>query len=552
MALSRAPSLSSPADPAPGGSGQGARQQMLRSAGAVAGLTLLSRLSGLLREFTHAHFLGTGTGADAFSVALLIPNLLRRLVGEGAVSSAFVPVFVRHLEREGAPQVRVFAEKFFTLWSAALVVVTLGGMAIAGTGLALAGNWAAWSPEKLALTASLTRWLFPYLILVGLAAVGGGILNAFGIFAVPSATPLLYNLAFSGAGWLLATYWFPEDQAPYAFSIGVLLGGALQILVLLPSLWRLGIRPRLRWPGGHEGVREVLRLLLPGTFAAGIYQLNVAITNLLAMKIPDEGSVSALRYAARLMEFVLGVVVYALSTVSLTTLSRQAAAGDRGAFRSTLSEVIRLTTFITIPGSVGLALLGEPVISLVLQSGKFDEDSARLTASAFRFYLPGIFLVGLNRVLVSAFYSLKNLWTPVRVGAVDLLVNFGFAWALMSPLKHDGIALATTLAALFQAIWLLWAFARRERDLIPWREVSLSLARAAASAVVMGAVCWALLGILPGPGSGKPVLALAVGTIILAGILVYFGVARLLGAPEASVLTKGLSRLRSLWRRPQR
>ena len=366
--------------------------------------------------------------------------------------------------------------------------------------------------------------------------------------AVPSSTPLLYNLAFSGAGWLLASYWFPEDQAPYAFSIGVLLGGALQILVLLPSLWRLGIRPRLRWPGGHEGVREVLRLLLPGTFAAGIYQLNVAITNLLAMKIPDEGSVSALRYAARLMEFVLGVVVYALSTVSLTTLSRQAAAGDRGAFRSTLSEVIRLTTFITIPGSVGLALLGEPVISLVLQSGKFDEASARLTASAFRFYLPGIFLVGLNRVLVSAFYSLKNLWTPVKVGAVDLLVNFGFAWALMAPLKHDGIALATTLAALFQAIWLLWAFARRERDLIPWREVSLSLARAGASAAAMGAACWALLRILPGPGSGKLVLALAVGTIILAGILVYFGAARLLGAPEAAVLTRGLSRFRKLWR----
>jgi putative peptidoglycan lipid II flippase len=259
--------------------------------------------------------------------------------------------------------------------------------------------------------------------------------------------------------------------------------------------------------------------------------------------------VSALRYAVRLMEFVLGVVVYALSTVSLTTLSRQAAAGDRAAFRSTLSEVIRLTTFITIPASVGLALLGEPMISLILQSGKFDETSARLTASAFQYYVPGIVLVGLNRVLVSAFYSLKNLWTPVMVGAVDLVVNFAFAWTLMVPMKHDGIALASTLAALVQAVWLLGSFGRRERDLIPWREVSLSFARSLASAAAMGAACWALLGILPGGGSSKLVLGLAVGAVVLAGILVYFGIARILGAPEALVLAKGLSRFKRLWRR---
>ena len=401
----------------------------------------LSRITGLLREYTHAHFLGTGLGADAFRIALQIPSVFRRLVGEGAISSAFVPVFTRHIQSGDREEIRRFAEKFFTLWTVGLLVITAAGMALAGRALLALQGVVAWKADELELTASLTRWLFPYLFLIGLSAVAGGILNSFKVFALPSATPLLFNLSFIACGACLSPL-FPGDRVAYGFAVGVLLGGALQIGVLLPSLRRLGLRLRPRWPGGHSGVREVLRQLVPGTFGAGIYQINVMLSSFLALRLPGNGQVAALGYAQRLMEFVLGVFVFALATVSITTLSRQAAAGDRPGFRSTLSEVLRLTTFITVPSAVGLYLLQGPVIALVFQSGKFDAGSARLTAAAFQWYVPGIVLVGVNRVIVAAFYSLKDIWTPVRVAAINLAVNLGGSWLLMRTMGHAGIALA--------------------------------------------------------------------------------------------------------------
>jgi len=526
------------ADPHPESAG---RRQMLRSAFAVGSITLLSRISGLLREATHANFLGTGMASDAFRIALLIPNVLRRLVGEGAVSTAFVPVFARHVQTGDTPRIRLFAEKFFTLWTAILLLITVAGMALAGSLLALGAHTDAWPPEKLELTATLTRWLFPYLLLVGVSAVAGGILNASGVFALPSATPLLFNVCFIAAGWLLAGL-FPGERAAFAFAIGVLLGGILQATVLAPSLWRMGIRPCLRWPFDHAGVREVLRLLIPGTFGAGIYQLNVFISSVLAMRIPQEGAVAALGFAGRLMEFVLGVFVFALSTVSLTTLSREAAATDPAAFRATLSEVLRLTGFITIPSAVGLYVLREPIIRLLLESGRFGAESVRLTATAFQAYVPGLFLVGLSRVVTVAFYARREIWTPVRVSAVNLAVNAILSWALMGPLGHAGIALASTIAALVQAGWLVWEFTRREPDLVATGEILRSLAQTAAAALGMGLVCFWTLSFLPGGESGKFVFGLGVFGAILAGAAAHFALARLFGSSEAALFLRALSR----------
>ncbi len=519
----------------------GVRRGMLRSAFAVGFITFLSRITGLMREFTYAYFLGTGTGADAFGVAVLLPNIFRRLVGEGAISSAFVPVFTRHIHKEGPAAVRAFAEKFFTLWMVLLIAITLLGMAFAGMAFLSIQGFVAWPPEKLVLTASLSRWLFPYLFVIGLSAVAGGVLNSFGNFALPSATPLFYNLAFIAAGWLLSGF-FPGEQAVYSFTIGVLVGGALQLAVLIPPLWRMGIRFRPSWWGGHAGVREVLRLLIPGAFGAGVYQINVMVSSMIAMKISDEGAVAALRFSGRLMEVVLGIFVFALSTVSLTTLSRMAAAGDRDGFRSTLSEVIRLTGFITFPSAVGLYILREPVISVLLQYGRFDDRSALLTASAFQCYIPGLFLVGINRVLVSAFYSLKDIWFPLQVGVVNLVINAILSWVLIDPalgLGHIGIALASTLAAFLQAVCLIAGFARKERGFLAGREILASLVRSLASAVVMGAVALALLWIIP-RGAGKPLLAVLLAAAILICGAVFFSVGIGLGARESASLTGAL------------
>ena len=519
-----------------------ARGRMLRSAFAVGALTLVSRVTGLLRETVHAHYLGTGLGADAFRVALLIPNVFRRLVGEGAVSSAFVPVFTRVVRQEPGDVVR-FSETFFSLWSMVLLAVTTLGMALAPSVLeSLGAIGVAWTDEKLALTSQLTVGLFPYLLLIGLAAVAGGILNARGIFALPSATSILYNLAFIAAGLLLARRFAGESGPAWAFTIGVLAGGLLQLLVLLPELWRVGIRLRWRAPFGHPGVREVLRLLLPATFGAGVYQLNVLVANFLAMRLPGSGAVSALGYAGRLMEFVLGVFVFALSTVSLTTLSRQAAEGDRAGFRATLTEVLELTVFITTPSAVGLFLLQEPVIALLLQTGRFDRESAVLTAQAFQWYVPGLVLVGLNRVIVAGFYAQKDVWTPVRIGSASLVVNAFLSWALMGPLGHGGIALASTLAALFQIVWLFARFRLWGDERIAVRGPLLTWLRAGAASFVMAGVVLLVKHFWIDPAVGRIALGIGVGAAIAAGAVVYFAAASLLGAPEARRLWRTLAR----------
>jgi putative peptidoglycan lipid II flippase len=520
-----------------------ARRGIIRSALAVGLITFLSRITGLIRESTMAHFLATGVGADAFRIALQIPGVFRRLVGEGAISSAFVPVFTRHVQKQDPHEIRIFAEKFYTLWTAGLLAITLAGVALAGGILLSLQGIVSWTPDRLALTASLTRWLFPYLFLVGLSAVAQGILNSYKVFALPSATPLLFNLAFIASGWLVAPLLEKED-VPYAFAGGVLAGGFLQIAILVPPIWKLGIRLRPRWPGGHPGVREVLRLLLPGAFGAGIYQINVCISSFLAMRIPAEGPVAALGYAGRLMEVVLGIFVFALSTVSLTTLSRQAASGDRPAFRATLSEVIRLTVFITVPSGIGLYLLRESVVSLIFRSGDFTPDSAALTIAAFEGYIPGIVIVGVNRILVSAFYAFQDTRTPVKVGAVNLAVNVAFCLALMPSLAHVGIAAASTLAALVQGIWLVWTFTKRERDLLAAREILRSAARSILASVVLGGICLAFLQIAPAEERGKLVLGAWVLGTILAAAAAYFIAARILGAPEAGMLFQALRRRR--------
>jgi len=540
--LPNSPTTPPGARQAAGGGGPVEHHGILRSAYAIGGISLLSRILGLIREYVHAHYLGTGMGADAFRIGVLIPNVFRRLVGEGAIASAFVPIFSRHVQREGREAIRIFAEKFFTLWTILLALITLAGMALAGWAVvSLNAMQEAWTPEKLELTENLTRLVFPYLFLIGLSAVAGGILNSFKIFALPSATPLFYNLAFIGAGCLLAPR-LPAEQAAYAFAVGVLAGGAIQLAILLPALWKLGVRPRPRWPGGHQGVREVLRLLVPGAFGAGIYQINVCISSFLAVQLGEDGPVSALGYATRLMEFVLGVFVFALSTVSVTTLSQQAASGDRAAFRATLSEVIRLACFITIPSAVGLYIFRDPIISLILQSGEFKEKSLELTSLAFQYYIPGLVFIGLNRMLVSAFYSLKNLWTPVKLAVVNLAINVILAWFLMKPMAHAGIALAATIATMVQGVCLFLAFLRRERDLLRVREVVYSIGRSLAASVVLAAACLALLPLLPGAEQGKFIQALCVLGAIFAGAAVYFTAARLLGALEATTLLRALFR----------
>lgn len=502
----------------------------MRSVASVGLFTFFSRLAGLVRVSTFAHFLGTERAADAFYVAFLLPNVLRRLVGEGAVSSAVVPVFARSVQRDDLKEQRVFAEKLLCLWLVLVCALTVAGILLAGWFVSLAFRWGSFDdPLKVDLTIRLTRILFWYLLLIGTAAALQGILNARKIFALPSLSPLLFNLVVVGFAWLVASRLPAHDQV-YALAVGVLLGGLAQVGLMMPSIWRMGVRPRLRWPLNHGGVRLVLRLMVPATLGAGVYQINVVVATMIAARL-EEGSVSALSYSNRVMEVVLGVFVFALSTVSLTSLSQQAAVADYGAFRSTLLQVLRLVIFITVPSAVGLYLLRRPILSLILEGGHFDKESLDRTIWAFQFHIVGITFVGVSRGLVSGFHALKDVATPVRVAAVNMFFHLALAWLLSSsPLRFAGVALASSLAAALQALLLAVLLLRKVESLsfgVLWGTAGKTVA----AALIMGVLVWLARGVLP-EDLGKLALAPILLVVISFAAAVFFAVASLLGMPE--------------------
>ncbi len=314
----------------------------------------------------------------------------------------------------------------------------------------------------------------------------------------------------------------------------------MQLVLMLPLIWKIGIRLRPRWPLDHPGVKQVLRLFGPAVFGAGIYQINVLVSTVIAGRL-EEGSVAVLSYSARLVEVVLGVFVFALSTVSLTSLSRQAADNDMASFRSTLIEVLRWVVFITIPSGVGLYFLRRPVLYVLLYGGAFDERSLNMAAFTFQYHILGLTFVGLSRVIVNAFYARKDVKTPVRVAAVSLIANLVLAWYLSeSPLSYAGIALAASLSAFLHLVVLVFAFQSKVSG-FRWTALLNPVAQASVPAAIMGAgVWWASRWLTT--EQGKMLLGLQIAGVILGGALVYFAVARVMGIPEAKLLVKKVLR----------
>ncbi len=519
----------------------------LRSVFSVGLLTLLSRVLGLLREATRAYFLGTGKFADAFQLAFQVPNMLRSLVAEGAVSSAVVPVLTRYVRGSDKESLKSVRENYLLAWFVLVVVITLAGVLFSGYLLtALLDLKQVADPEKVDLTVELTKILFWYLLFVGLAASLQGILHAHARFTGAAFSPILFNVAFIATGWAVAQG-RPPEEAVFVFSGAVILGGALQFFLLASLVWRMGIRPRFQWPFANPGVREIGKLLVPVVFGAGIYQINMFISTLLAWRFEDHGFVAALGYSSRLMEVVLGVFVFALSTVSLTTLSRLAADKDERGFAETLGVVLRLSLFITVPSAVGLYLLRQPVISMLFERGEFKETSLGLTADVFQYHIIGLCFVGLARVLVTAFYSLKDIKTPVLAALANLLVCVPLAWVLSSgDMKYKGIALAASVAAVVQVVLLLVMMAPKVRY-FDYRALLRSTLNCICCSALMGGALWlvSFLLELESGDYGKLALAGLVLAVILAAAGLYFLLSRLFGMEEGAMLLKGMRRKRS-------
>ncbi|MDP7568272.1 MAG: murein biosynthesis integral membrane protein MurJ [Arenicellales bacterium] len=466
--------------------------KLLKSVGAVGGMTLLSRVTGLVRDIAFAQFLGSGLMADAFFVAFRIPNFLRRVFGEGAFAVAFVPVYTEYEARYPPHQARAFLELMAGRLSVILLALTVVGVAGApAVVMAIAPGFLE-DPAKYDATVSALRLTFPYLFFISLVAMAGGILNTRDRFVVPAVTPVLLNLCLIGAVWLL----LPRmANAAVALGLGVLLAGAVQFAFQLPFLRvcnRLP-RPRLKAHGsndevGAQGVQQVFRLMLPALFGVSIAQINLLVNTLLASFLVT-GSVSWLYYSDRLMEFPLGVFGIALAIVILPTLSAQYTRAAEGAFADTLDWALRLVFLVTVPAAAALAVLAFPLMVVLFQRGEFSPNDALMAARSLVAFALGLVPFALVKVLAPGFYARQDTKTPVRAGAVAMVVNALAAVVLVFSLAHVGLALATSVAGVVNAA-LLYRYLVRDTGFTPAAGWGGFLARITLATLAMVVLLW--------------------------------------------------------------
>ncbi|MBM3305508.1 MAG: murein biosynthesis integral membrane protein MurJ [Candidatus Aminicenantes bacterium] len=508
------------------------RRRLLRSAAAVTLPTLISRVLGYVRDLLQAFFLGTGHAADAFTVAFAIPNLFRRLTGEGALTPAFIPTFTELKHDKGREEAWKFANLVF--WDLALLMAVVTGVGLVG---------APWLVKVIAfgfrdvqgkwdLTVVLTRIMFPYLFFVALAALATGLLNSFRRFFVPASTPILFNAAVITAVALGARR---ATEPALVFAAGVAAGGVLQLALQLPFLRKEGMRFRPGISFRHPAVRRVGRLMVPGIFGAGVYQVNFALSRMIASGL-EKGSASALYYASRIEELTLGLFSIALAAVLLPAFSEQAASGDVEEMKKTLGFSLKLTSAVAIPAAAGLAALNAPIIRILFERGRFDAESTAMSAVCLLFFAIGLPFVSGVKVLAPAFFSLKDTRTPVVAGVIVMAVNIAGALLLMGRLRVGGLALALSLSQILNfALLFVWL----DKRIGPLNKGPLVAAagRSLAAAALMGGalkLAWPALGI---ERAAFPLQAAGLAGAIVAGILLYAGLVRLFSPRDFANLT---------------
>ena len=515
------------------------RRSILQSTVVISGLTILSRILGLVREQVRAYYIGTGMASDAFGIASTIPNMLRRLFAEGAMTAAFVPVFTGLRTDGDRERLSRFYSGFMTLFLILMAFVTLMGILAAAPLVThvFAGRFED-VPGKLDLTIALTEVMFPYLFLVAVAAIVQAALNGFGVFGPSAFTPVLLNGA-NIAVVVLFSDRFPN--AAWALAVGFLVGGFLQLGFQIPFLRGQGIRYRPTLAGLKDpAVWQVAVIFLPGIFSAGIYQINVTVSQVIAASL-DAGSVSSLQYSLRLQELVLGVFAVSVATVILPTMSQQAHKGDLPALKGTLNYSIGLLGFVTIPASVGLMMLGGPIVTMLFQYGQFDAHSTDMTSFALYFHGAGVFFIALYRNVVQVFYARKDLKTPPLLAAVTMVLHVGLCYWLAVPLGHGGVAAAGSLAAAFNAVLLLWVLRRRIGPLNGLATVR-SLAKTVAATAVMSAVVAIPLFLGWFQGMVGWQLAIRLVPVIIAAAVVYVVASHLAGSEELGEFARLLKR----------
>ncbi len=510
---------------------------LFRAIATVGGMTMLSRLFGFARDILVAHSLGAGLFADAFFVAFKFPNLFRRLFAEGAFSAAFVPIFAGLLETEGEDKAKRFAGEALSVLFWALVVFTIA--------MELAMPWAMKAfapgfidePEKFDVTVHLTRVTFPYLMFISLVSLLAGILNSVGKFAAAAATPVILNLCLITA--ILGAAPFMES-AGHALAWGVFAAGMVQFVWLLAHCLRAKMAPRLSRPRLTPQVKTLMRRLAPVAVGAGIYQVSLVIDTVIASLLPS-GSISYLFYADRVNQLPLGVVGVAVGTALLPLLSRQVRAGNEAAALHSQNRALEFAFLLTLPAAAALMVIAEPVIVVLFQRGAFTSAEAQLTSKALAVYATGLPAYVLVKALATGYFAREDTKTPIKIGALAILVNLILNLLLMGPFKHVGIAMATSISSWLNAALLAFVLARRGHLAMDDR-LRARLPRQMFAAIGMGAALWWAMGELApwlsGPEYGR---AGALALLVALGLAVFGALAQLGGAARVGEV-KGMLR----------
>ncbi|MCE5194879.1 MAG: murein biosynthesis integral membrane protein MurJ [Nitrospiraceae bacterium] len=464
------------------------KKRITKAAGLMSIATLISRILGYVKDMILAGYFGATGLSDTFFAAFRIPNLLRELFAEGAMSSAFIPVLTEYQQKHGEEAARKLVKIVLTFLFIIVGAICIIGIVFAPSIVSLIAPGFLNSPEKFSLTVLLTRIMFPFLLFISLAALVMGALNSNRIFFIPALAPVMLNIVIIICVVLLVSR---IEQPIVAVAIGVTLGGFFQLAFQMPSFFKNGYKLGTDTDFKHPGFRRMAFLILPATIAMAVNQINIIVNNIFASYLP-EGSITYLYYSMRLVQFPIGIFGVAMGMAVLPTLSEHAVKGDFEKLRDDFSFALRLLFFITIPAMAGLTALRDPIVNLLFQRGEFTYNATIGTTEALFFYSLGIWAIVGVRVVTASFYSMQDTRTPVKIAVVGMITNIIMSLVLMGPLKHSGLALANTIAASVNFV-LLFYFLRRKLNRLGAGRIIKSFLKISCAAAVMGFIGWILL-----------------------------------------------------------
>ncbi|MFQ6332608.1 murein biosynthesis integral membrane protein MurJ [Methylophilus sp. 3sh_L] len=500
---------------------------LLKALATVGGMTFISRLLGFVRDTLIARIFGAGMATDAFFVAFKIPNLLRRISGEGAFSQAFVPILSEYRKQRTPEATRALINHVASLLGLFLVGITIVGMLAAPLIVRLTSPGFVSDPAKFALTTELLRITFPYILFISLVSMAGGVLNAYSKFQVPAFTPVWLNLSFITAAVFIAPHF---HNSVYVLAWAVFVGGIIQLLYQLPYLQQIGMLPRYELNLQDEGVRRILKLMGPAIFGVSVAQISIVLNNIFASFMPT-GSVSWLYYADRLMEFPTGVLGAALGTILLPSLSKAHVDKSSAEFSQLLDWGLRLTFMLAIPAAVAMAVLSKPLVASLFYYGKFTPVDVAQTERALIAYSLSLLGLIMVKVLAPGFYARQNVKTPVKIAIFTLVMtqvmNVGFL--LFTQLQHAGLALAVGLGACLNAT-LLWVTLQKTGAFQPQPGWTAFLAKLLVAVTVMAIVLHQVAIAFGEWLAMSPLTRIYhLVAIVLLGMFVYFAMLGLLG-----------------------